>query len=251
MINSKSQLAVALSKLDVFPSPDPKLEQYPTDSEIAAEVLWNAKMSGDIEGKRIADLGCGTGILGIGALLLGAKKVFFVDTDTAAIAVLGNNLNKIGIQDNSHSSATANIAKRPTTKYSGVTGGRPLRGCHAEAKQSSSGAWRGTADGRVVIVNKDVKDFDEKVDVVLQNPPFGTKQEHADKAFLEKASAIASIIYSFHKTSTSRFVEAFARDNSLKIANRWDFSFPLKSTMKFHEKRIQRIEVSCFRLVKL
>ena len=202
MVNSKSQLAIALSKLDVFPSPDPKLEQYPTDSEIAAEVLWNAKMSGDIEGKIIADLGCGTGILGIGAILLGAKKVFFVDTDTAAIAVLGNNLNKLGI---------------------------------------TKGA---------VILNKGIAEFDEKVDVVIQNPPFGTRQEHADKAFLEKAVSISSTVYSFHKTATSRFVSSFSSDKGFRISNRWDFSFPLKATMKFHEKRIQRIEVSCFRLVK-
>jgi putative methylase len=203
MVNSKSQLAIALSKLDVFPSPDPKLEQYPTDSEIAAEVLWNARMSGDIEGKTIADLGCGTGILGIGALLLGAKKVFFVDTDTAAIAVLGNNLNRLDIT-------------------------------------------KGFA-----IINRDIADFDEKVDVVIQNPPFGTRQEHADKAFLEKAVSISATVYSFHKTATSRFVSSFSADKGFRIANRWDFSFPLKSTMKFHEKRIQRIEVSCFRLVKV
>ena len=66
-IASKGALAVILSKLKVFTAPKVRVEQYPTDAEIAAEVLWQAHMKGDI-GKVSADLGCGTGILGIGLL---------------------------------------------------------------------------------------------------------------------------------------------------------------------------------------
>jgi putative methylase len=200
MTNSKSGLAIALSKLQAFPSPKPNLEQYPTDSEVAAEVLWNAHMLGDIEAKTIADLGCGTGILGIGALLLGAKKVLFIDTDKDALGILARNLEDTGI-----------------TK-------------------------------RASIINADIADFKKKVDVVLQNPPFGTREKHIDRVFLEKATSLTSIIYSFHKTSTRKFVESFAKDNSFSITNRWDFDFPLKQSMEHHRKRIQRIEVSCFRL---
>lgn len=202
MAYSKSGLAIALSKLDVFPSPKPKLEQYPTDSEIAAEVIWSAHMRDDLEGKTVADLGCGTGMLGIGALLMGAKKVFFIDTDTAALAVLGNNLNRLKIKKGFE------------------------------------------------IINSDISLFDKKSDLVLQNPPFGTKTRHLDREFLKKAFSISEIIYSFHKTSTSRFVDAFAKDNGFKITNRWEFDFPLKQTLNFHKKRIQRIEVTCFRLEK-
>ena len=75
-INSKSSLAIILSKLKLFSKPQLNLEQYPTDSEIAAEVLWNAHMNDDLDNKVVADLGCGTGILGIGALLLHSKKGF-------------------------------------------------------------------------------------------------------------------------------------------------------------------------------
>ena len=84
-IASKSGLAVVLSRLSVFQRPKVRVEQYPTDSEIAAEVLWSAFMKGDIDKMCIADLGCGTGILGIGALLLGAKKVYFLDIDQNAL----------------------------------------------------------------------------------------------------------------------------------------------------------------------
>src|SRR3989344_9379113 len=92
---TKSGLAIELSKLKVFESPKVRQEQYPTDSEIAASVLWNAYILGDLEGKVIADLGCGTGILGIGALLLGAKEVLFVDSDEKALERAKNSLSKL------------------------------------------------------------------------------------------------------------------------------------------------------------
>ncbi len=94
MIKSKSQLAILLSKLAVFDNSKLKLnrEQYATDSEAAAAALWFAYMSGDIEGKTVADLGCGTGLLGIGALLLGAKKAFFIDNDAEALSICKQNI---------------------------------------------------------------------------------------------------------------------------------------------------------------
>ena len=93
-IGSKSGLAVALSRLKVFERPKVMAEQYPTDSEIAAEVLLTAHMRGDLsshEGKVSVDLGCGTGILGIGCLLLGAKECFFVDSDPEAVEIAKSN----------------------------------------------------------------------------------------------------------------------------------------------------------------
>lgn len=103
-IVSKKSLAVYLSKLIVPQTYDPSLEQYVTDSEVAASLLWNAYLSGDVEGKVILDAGCGCGILGIGALLLGADHVTFVDVDEKMIKVCGENLIKlsdefIGVKD--------------------------------------------------------------------------------------------------------------------------------------------------------
>ena len=76
-MRSKKELAILLSKLKTFDTPKTHLEQYSTDSEIAADILWFAYQNKDIEGKKIADFGCGTGILGIGALNLGANKILF------------------------------------------------------------------------------------------------------------------------------------------------------------------------------
>jgi len=88
----KSALSILLSKLAVFSKPKAELEQYATDSENASFVLWHAYMLRDIENKIVADLGCGTGILGLGALLLGAKKCFFVDKSIEGIEKAKQNL---------------------------------------------------------------------------------------------------------------------------------------------------------------
>ncbi len=94
MPKSKSQLAIILSKLATFDKSQLKLlkEQYATDSEAAAEAVWFAYMNGDIEDRAVADLGCGTGPLGIAALLLGAGKVYFVDSDKDAISLCSRNI---------------------------------------------------------------------------------------------------------------------------------------------------------------
>lgn len=94
-LTSKSRLAIVLSRLEGFYEPKVMEEQYSMDSEIGASVLWNAHLLGDIKGKVIADFGCGTGILGIGTLLLGAKHVLFVDNDENALVIAKNNILKV------------------------------------------------------------------------------------------------------------------------------------------------------------
>ena len=91
---SKSRLAIILSKLAVFDKSRLKImkEQYATDSEAAAGAMWFAYMNGDIEEKVVSDFGCGTGLLGIAALLLGAGKVCFVDSDKDAIEICSRNI---------------------------------------------------------------------------------------------------------------------------------------------------------------
>ena len=93
-VDSKGDLAVALSRLQAFIEPKVRAEQYSTDSEIAAEVLWQLRMRGDI-GKVSVDLGCGTGILGIGLALLGKVRVYMVDSDEDALEVAKKNMEKV------------------------------------------------------------------------------------------------------------------------------------------------------------
>jgi putative methylase len=205
-IMSKAGLAVALSRLEGFKEPKVGVEQYAMDSEIGAFVLWNGLLKGDIRQKVSADLGCGTGILGIGALLLGAERVFFVDSDSSALEIAKRNLE---------------IAKSEFL-----------------------------VEGEAVFVCKDIAEFSQKCDTVIENPPFGVKVRHADRAFLKKAFETGSIVYSFHKSESKRFIEKFSGDNGFRVTDIWGFKFPLKAAYGFHSRRLRRIEVSCFRLEK-
>ena len=85
------QLEMALQRLAGFENPRASLEQYQTPAPLAARLLYHALMYGEIEGKRVADLGCGTGVLAIGAALLGAASVTGVDIDENALVVARKN----------------------------------------------------------------------------------------------------------------------------------------------------------------
>ncbi len=52
----------------------------------------------DLTGKTVIDYGCGSGILAIAALLLGAEKVYAVDIDPQAIEATKQNLQRNGIE---------------------------------------------------------------------------------------------------------------------------------------------------------
>jgi len=201
MISSKKQLEVALSKLEQINSPKVDLEQYQTPSDIAAEVLWHAFMNNDIKNKIIADFGSGNGILGIGASLLGAKKIFFLDSDPSSLLVAKNNFTFLNLSN-------------------------------------------------AIFLKEQIQNFKNKVDVVIQNPPFGVQNQHSDREFLKKAFEVSNKIYSFHKIESRSFIDSIIRDANFKLKAILKFNFPLKKTQDFHEKKIHIVQVGCFILEK-
>jgi putative methylase len=104
MLNKK-KLEIILSKLKEVEDPRIELEQYTIPSDLAAEILNIAYLSGHIEDKVILDLGCGSGRLTIGAVLMDAKKVIGVDVDERTIETvkenikIASNLSNIKIQE--------------------------------------------------------------------------------------------------------------------------------------------------------
>jgi putative methylase len=81
------RLEMTLQRVAGFSSPSPALEQYQTPAPLAARLLYHALMKGDIDGKVVCDLGSGTGVLAIGAALLGATSVKGVDVDKKAVEI--------------------------------------------------------------------------------------------------------------------------------------------------------------------
>jgi putative methylase len=99
----KRDLERALSQIEAHPMPNAYLEQYTTPSNVAAETLYLAAyVNDDILDKTVIELGCGTGRLAIGAALLGAKEVFGVDVDRAAVRVAQKNADKLGVKEKTH-----------------------------------------------------------------------------------------------------------------------------------------------------
>ncbi|MCE5214688.1 MAG: METTL5 family protein [Methanobacterium sp.] len=99
MIKKKRHLEMALESIESFKEPNVDMEQYQTPAEIAADLLWNAHSLGDIEGMKVADLACGTGILSIGSALLNAAEVVGVDIDPSAVDIARKEAAQRGLDD--------------------------------------------------------------------------------------------------------------------------------------------------------
>jgi putative methylase len=96
----KLDLELLLSQIAPHPSPKPSLEQYTIPADVAATMLHIAAYShGDIVGKTVLDLGCGTGRLALGAAFLGAKQVVGIDIDKEAVKLAFENSVKTNLKE--------------------------------------------------------------------------------------------------------------------------------------------------------
>ena len=116
---TRRRLAQELGVVAGFENPKAPLEQYHTPPELAAHIVHVADLQGDVEGRTVVDLGCGTGMLALGAALRGPERVVGVDVDPAPLSTAGENERRVG--------ATADLswvradATRPPLGADGVT----------------------------------------------------------------------------------------------------------------------------------
>ncbi len=92
----QKHLEILLQQVEGFRYPKVEREQYATPATVAAELLHFAFMRGDIA-DTVYDLGCGTGMLAIGAKLLGAEKVIGFDDDIDALETARANAKKLNV----------------------------------------------------------------------------------------------------------------------------------------------------------
>ena len=86
------------------------------------------------------------------------------------------------------------------------------------------------------------------VDTVLMNPPFGTKQPHADIQFLQAALKLGSIVYSIHKSSTRRFLTRWLEANAAETEKLMTAKMGIAHQFSFHRKRLAHVDVDIFRI---
>lgn len=92
---SKRALERQLADLQGFAEPRVELEQYATPAQLAAHLLHLADLQGDFD-RPVVDLGTGTGILAIGAILRGAPRVVGIDSDRSALLTAKENEDRVG-----------------------------------------------------------------------------------------------------------------------------------------------------------
>lgn len=90
-----NKLEQYLQDVEAFSSPKIALEQYITPPHIAACMLHAIQSSYDDLNERIvADLGCGTGMLSIGSLILGSSFCVGFDVDEESLNIYKNNMDE-------------------------------------------------------------------------------------------------------------------------------------------------------------
>jgi putative methylase len=92
---TKSALTQQLGVVAGFDDPRVDLEQYRTPPELAAHLVHTADLQGDIEGRTVVDLGCGTGMLALAAALRGPETVVGLDIDPAPLSTAKQNERRI------------------------------------------------------------------------------------------------------------------------------------------------------------
>lgn len=208
-MTSKRALERRLADLEGFEEPRVDLEQYATPAGLAANVLHVAGLQGDLDGRTVVDLGAGTGILALGAALLGACRVVGVERDAGALGVARRNASRVeatGSGDPAVAWVRGDAARPPLRPSGPVT----------VVSNPPFGAQRGS--------------------------------EHADRAFLEAAARIADVSYTIHNADSHGFVEAFATDAGGTVTHAFAAVLDIERQFPFHEEETRAVDVEVFRI---
>ena len=87
-----------------------------------------------------------------------------------------------------------------------------------------------------------------RVDTVVMNPPFGTRNKGIDVRFIEQAIALRPrAIYSLHKSSTRKFLISKAAEWGLHVEVIAELRFDIPKMYKHHKQKIADVEVDFIR----
>ena len=195
----------SLESLETFSSPKDYLEQYQTPPSIAGEMIHYISNNYSLNNYSIADLGCGTGILGISAALCGCKNVFLFDIDEEALDIAKNNIEQLELEDN------IQIIQMDVNQ---------LRQCNKLNKYFD-----------LVITNPPFGIRSEN----------GADIEFLKTA----SYICNNTIFSLHKFSTINFLKKFYNKNGINDIKSFKIEYNLPKTYKFQKKKEKNIDVVC------
>ncbi|MFZ0004760.1 MAG: METTL5 family protein [Methanoregula sp.] len=203
-------LEMALQRCKGFEKPRAEWEQYQTPAPLGARLLYDAFLHGDIERKAVMDLGCGTGILAIGAALLGAKKVMAVDFDPGAIRAAQTNAALFEVDISFIVSDLSSPTATPT-------------------------------------LEEQVGPCDT---VIMNPPFGAQKQKlHADRPFIDCALVLAPVTYGIFNAGSTPFVESYIKGRG-KVTGQVGGIFPIKRSFSFHTKEVHEVIIEILRITR-
>ncbi|XP_047497296.1 rRNA N6-adenosine-methyltransferase METTL5-like [Penaeus chinensis] len=197
-----------LQDITGFENPKVKLEQYETPAHIAARMVHTMESSfGDLQGKVVADLGCGCGMLAVGTVMMGASVTFGFDIDSDALQICQENLEELEVP-------SIELIQTDVKLLGG--------------DQSKFHKFFDT-----VVLNPP---FGTKHN-------HGSDMEFLKVALDISKTAV----YSLHKTATRSHITKKAADWGVKMQVLAQLRYDLPSTYKFHKKKSIDIEVDFIR----
>ena len=218
------EVTSALQELQGFAKPKIELEQYLTPPELASHFVCAAERTyGDVDGKVVMDLGCGTGMLSCGAALLGADAVVGCDIDDDALALAHENREELDLED-----VIDFVRLDVTYRKQGENDGTPI-----------------------------LPQFRIKFDTIFLNPPFGANKDRQQKGidllFLHTAVSMVKdggAVYSLHKSSTREHIQQTGDKWGVTAEALGEYTWNLGKTYKHQKKNTKDISVDMWRFAK-
>ena len=96
----------------------------------------------------------------------------------------------------------------------------------------------------------DIESIRNSFDTVIMNPPFGTRQAHADIRFLRVALKIGKVIYSIHKSTTHSFISRWLKDLATEFEVVMTTKMAIPHQYDFHHKRSHLVVVDVLRIIR-
>jgi len=233
---NKKRLEAELSKIDNFAKPSIGFEQYMTPPDLATEILL--RIENDIRDFTVADLGCGTGMLGIGCALIGADFVLGLEIDVEAIQIATENITNFNLHSKMDvitcdikSIAMKALSKRFDTvimnpPFGTKAGVKDIKIRHHRQKHKQKGTAK--------VVNM--------ID----------KHQATDMDFLQVACKMArKCVYSLHKAKTLRYIEKTCKDWGVKLEIVEMIRYELTAQYRHEAKESKDIEVYLLKLSDL